>query len=97
VIAPVLPHDHVYNASGSVHTHQCACGEAYEADGATCVVCLADNKPFPWWLICIVEALVFGGVIVVLLRKRKETAAQPEIVEVTQDAEPAAAEVGAEE
>jgi hypothetical protein len=94
VIAPVLPHDHVYNASGSVHTHQCACGEAYEADGATCVVCLADNKPFPWWLICIVEALVFGGVIVVLLRKRKETAAQPEVVEATQDAEPAAVEAG---
>jgi hypothetical protein len=41
-----------------------------------------------------VEALVFGGVIVVLLRKRKETAAQPEVVEVTQDAEPAAVEAG---
>lgn len=72
-MAPVLPHDHVYNASGSVHSHLCACGEAYEADGATCEICLAENRPFPWWIVCIIEAIALGGVIVFLLLRGKKT------------------------
>lgn len=76
-MAPVLPHDHVYNAAGSAHSHVCACGEVYEADAKTCEICLADNKPFPWWIVCIAEAIAFGGVIAFLLWKRKpEPAAQ---------------------
>lgn len=72
-IAPILPHDHVYNGSGSTHTHECACGEPYEADAKTCEVCLAENKPFPWWTVCVGEAVVFGGIITaLLLRGRKK-------------------------
>ena len=71
-LAGVLPHDHVYNAVGSVHTHACACGETYEADALTCEVCLAENKPFPWWIVCIGEAVIFSGVIMVLLLRGKK-------------------------
>lgn len=72
-MAPVLPHDHVYNVSGSAHSHLCACGEAYEADGATCEICLAENRPFPWWIVCIIESIALGGVIVFLLLRGKKT------------------------
>lgn len=72
-IAPVLPHDHLYNASGSTHNHACACGALYQADAKTCQVCLEENRPFPWWIICIAEALVFGGAIAYLiLREQKK-------------------------
>ena len=71
-LAPVLPHDHVYDHQGSSHAHACACGETYLADALTCVVCLAENEPFPWWIVCIGEAVVFGGIIVFLLVKSKK-------------------------
>ena len=71
-LAPVLPHDHVYDHQGSSHAHACACGETYLADALTCDVCLAENKPFPWWIVCIGEAVVFGGIIVFLLVKTKK-------------------------
>ena len=71
-LAPVLPHDHVYDHQGSSHAHACACGETYLADALTCEVCLAENKPFPWWIVCIGEVVVFGGIIVFLLVKTKK-------------------------
>lgn len=80
-LAPVLPHDHVYDHQGSVHVHACACGETYEADALTCTVCLAENKPFPWWIVCIAEAVVFGGILVFYLvknRKKPESEQLPE-------------------
>lgn len=71
-LAPILPHDHVYDGSGSSHTHACHCGALYTADAKTCTVCALENKPFPWWIVCIAEAICFGGVIAfLLLRKRK--------------------------
>ena len=68
-LAPVVPHDHVYDAQGTLHSHVCACGEAYEAEAGDCQVCAG----FPWWILCIVEAVVFCGVLVglyVWLKKR---------------------------
>ena len=70
-IAPILPHDHIFDAQGTLHQHICVCGEAYEAEAADCEIC-AD---FPWWIICIVEAVVFGGVILgllLVLKKRRK-------------------------
>ena len=58
VIAPVLAHEHYPN---SVHTHSCECGESYVADANTCEVCREANRQFPWWIICILEALVIAG------------------------------------
>jgi len=57
-IAPILPHDHVFDENGTLHQHQCACGETYEAEMKQCQIC----KPFPWWIVCIAEAVVFCGV-----------------------------------
>lgn len=68
-MAPVLPHDHVYDYQGSSHVHACACGEEYRSDALNCAVCLAENKPFPWWIVCIAESIVFCGIIAVLLVK----------------------------
>lgn len=71
-MAPILPHDHVYDGSGSSHTHACHCGELYTADAKSCAVCAKENKDFPWWILCIAEAVCFGGVLgFLLLRKRK--------------------------
>lgn len=69
-IEPVLPHDHVYNANGSIHWHECACGERYAADAKTCAVCKAENPQFPWWIVCIIEAALLGCAIAWLLLKR---------------------------
>ncbi len=80
-MAPVLPHDHVYDSKGSAHVHACACGEEYSADALSCAVCLAENKPFPWWIVCIGEAVVFGGIMVFFLvnnRKKREDDSRPE-------------------
>ena len=72
-LLPILPHDHDYGVSGSTHTHACHCGEVYEADAKTCAVCAAENKGFPWWIVCVAEAVCFGGVIAfLLLRKGKK-------------------------
>ena len=77
-LAPVLPHDHDYTASGSTHTHACHCGAPYEADAKTCAVCAAENKDFPWWIVCIAEAVCFGGVIAFLLLRKGKKDLQPE-------------------
>lgn len=67
-LAPAVPHDHVFNANGTLHSHSCACGETYEATAETCQVC----ETFPWPIVCIAEALVFGLVILlILLWKRR--------------------------
>lgn len=70
-ITPVLPHDHVYTG---LHTHKCACGQEYETDAEECPVCAEIHKSFPWWIVCILEALVFGGVIAYLLLRKKTSA-----------------------
>lgn len=57
-LAPVLSHDHF---DGTTHLHQCACGEVYEADAKSCEICGEENRSFPWWILCILEALLFGG------------------------------------
>ena len=63
VIKPVLAHEHYPDTT---HTHMCECGETYVADAETCVVCREAHKQFPWWIVCILEFLVFGGVIAYL-------------------------------
>lgn len=51
------------------HTHECACGEVYAADEKGCDICAR----FPWWILCIAEAVVFAGILLtVLLWKRKK-------------------------
>ena len=67
-IAPIVPHDHKFDESGTYHSHFCSCGEAYSADLNSCEIC----KPFPWWIICIVEAFAFGGIIAFILLKNKK-------------------------
>lgn len=72
-LASVLPHDHAYDHLGSSHVHACYCGEEYRADALGCAVCLEENKPFPWWILCVGEGVVLGGIIVfLLLRDRKK-------------------------
>ena len=71
-IAPILPHDHVYNGNGTVHSHKCACGKEYDADAESCGICAEAHKHFPWWIVCILEALVFGGIILLLLMRKKK-------------------------
>ena len=68
-LAPVLPHDHAFDEQGKVHIHRCACGEIYEAGMADCDVC----DPFPWWIVCVAEAVVFCAVsigFILWLKKR---------------------------
>ena len=72
-IAPVLPHDHVYNANGTTHQHFCACGEIYETTAEDCTVC----GGFPWMWVCIGEAVLFATLLLHLhirLRKRSKAA-----------------------
>lgn len=71
-IAPIVPHDHVYDTYGTIHFHKCVCGLEYESDAETCGICAAAHKTFPWWIVCIVEAVVLGGVIIFLLLTRKK-------------------------
>ena len=73
-IAPIVPHTHVYDSHGTLHIHKCACGQEYEADAETCGICAEAHKQFPWWIVCILEALIFGGVIVYLLLRKKKDA-----------------------
>lgn len=62
-IAPVVPHDHVFDEQGTLHRHTCACGEIYEAELGECEICVQ----FPWWIVCIAEAVIFGGILLWLL------------------------------
>ena len=73
-LSPVLPHDPVYGEGKTLHWHECACGERYEADTPEgCPYCEEEAKPFPWWIVCIAEAAAFGGVLVFLfLRYRNK-------------------------
>lgn len=71
-IAPVVPHDHVFDADGGRHVHVCACGAEYEADGENCEICAPYHKQFPWWIVCIAEAVVFGGVFGFLFLRGKK-------------------------
>ena len=71
-IAPIVPHDHIYNSYGTVHFHKCVCGMEYEADAEGCGICAEAHKSFPWWIVCIVEAVIFAGVIVYLLLTKKK-------------------------
>lgn len=69
-IAPMLPHDHDYDADGTLHYHKCICGDEYAADAETCEICAEAHRQFPWWILCIVEAVIFGAVIVFLFLKK---------------------------
>lgn len=68
-MAPVVPHDHVFDSKGTLHGHYCACGEAYEAEAGDCQVCAS----FPWGIVCLLETVVFcavGAAAVLWLKKR---------------------------
>ncbi len=60
-LSPAVPHDHVFDGAGTLHFHECVCGERYEANLQSCTVCGAENRQFPWHLVCI------GLVIAVLV------------------------------
>ena len=70
-LAPAVPHDHVYNGDGTLHFHKCACGAEYEVDAESCGICAETHKTFPWWIVCIVEAVLFVVVILVMLLAKK--------------------------
>ena len=72
-IAPILPHDHIYDSYGTIHFHKCVCGLEYEADAENCGICAEAHKSFPWWIVCIAEAVVFLAVIIIILLARKKT------------------------
>ena len=57
-------HKHRYEP---VHSHVCACGEAYEGDTQFCKVC----GTFPWWVLCIAEAVLFAGILIFLRMRKK--------------------------
>ena len=69
-IASKLPHTHAFDEEGTLHSHSCSCGAHMEGTAKNCDIC----NPFPWLLLCLLEAAVFSSVIVLLLlqlRKRK--------------------------
>lgn len=68
-LAPILPHDHVYDTDGTTHSHSCPCGEVYTADADNCEVC----KDFPWKLLFLITTPVLLIVIASLciLKKRR--------------------------
>lgn len=70
-IAPAIAHDHVYNAEGAIHYHKCACGDELQAEAGNCDICDELGPQFPWLLICILEALIFAAVIVLILLKKQ--------------------------
>ena len=43
----------------------------YEADAEGCGICAEAHKSFPWWIVCIVEAVIFAGVTVYLFLTKK--------------------------
>ena len=54
----------------------------YEADANGCGICSAAKKAsFPWWIVCIAEAIVFCGVVALILWKKKGPAAEEEPTE----------------
>ena len=52
----------------SAHSHVCACGEVKEGTGQFCEVC----GVFPWWVLCIAEAVLFAGILLFVIQKRKK-------------------------
>lgn len=68
-LAPILTHVHF----NGFHSHICECGETYNAD-ENCSICKAARREFPWWFICIAEAVIFGAAagIYFYLKKKKE-------------------------
>lgn len=63
LIAP--DHKHEFN---SAHTHVCSCGEVKEGSAQFCQVC----GVFPWWVLCIAEAVLFAGVLLFVLQRKKQ-------------------------
>lgn len=78
-IAPIVPHDHVYDSDGTIHFHKCACGLEYEVDAENCSICAEAHKTFPWWIVCIAEAVVFTAVILILLLRKKKNTAKEDV------------------
>ena len=78
-LAPAVPHDHVFDGNGTVHFHKCACGLECETDAQTCSICAEAHKTFPWWIVCIAEAVIFIVVILVLLLRKKKTVKKEQI------------------
>ena len=77
-MAARLTHDHQYSVENGTHHHVCECGETTPAvDDKDCEICGADAQVqferFPWWIVCIVEAVLLVAAIValVILKKKK--------------------------
>lgn len=67
------PHEHAY---GKEHYHTCECGEIYSPDAQNCPLCgTTGQKPtrqFPWWILCILEALVIGSLLMYIRERKKK-------------------------
>ncbi len=77
-MAPRIAHDHQYTVENGTHHHVCECGETTpDVDEKDCEICGADARVqferFPWWIVCIVEAVLLIAAIValVILKKKK--------------------------
>lgn len=75
-LAPKLAHDHTYAVEDGVHCHVCACGEIMPVGEETdCEICAADPakqfEHFPWWIVCIAEAVLLVGMAVLLVMKKQ--------------------------
>ena len=65
-------HKHKFD---SAHTHVCDCGETQEGTAQFCKVC----GTFPWWVLCIAEAVLFAGVLLIVhMRKKGGYTEEPE-------------------
>lgn len=71
-LAPVLPHDH-FDAG---HSHICECGETYNA-AEDCPICEEFRKEFPWWILCVAEAVVFAAAAGIYFYLKKKKQMQP--------------------
>lgn len=76
-IAPRVAHDHEYTAENGAHYHTCVCGETTPGmDGDECPICAADPEKqferFPWWVLCIVEAVLLAAAVVLLIIRKKK-------------------------
>lgn len=94
-IAPRIEHPHKYDTMVAQHWHVCICGEttAISAED-NCQICNGNFwkklGDFPWWILCILEALAIGGLLYFfLVYQKKPKMTQAEAAEAQAEVETA--------
>lgn len=67
VLALVVAHDHVFDGNGTLHIHECICGERYQADRENCSICAAAADKIPWRLICMILVCVVAVLVITVI------------------------------